>query len=112
LSSEGSANWGQFPLLAEVGSAMPLPRLTRPLRNVEPNPLSNDRDTNHQESATGGAGWDVSDFCAVGGIVAVLLGLLLALFPQTRPGGILVPIGLGIMAASAYAARKKDTTES
>jgi hypothetical protein len=63
------------------------------------------------ENDTGSVGWDVPDFCAVTGMVVLILGLLLAFFTPTREGGILAPIGLGAMATSAYAARKKDTTE-
>jgi hypothetical protein len=52
--------------------------------------------------------WDILDYLAVLGCVAAIAGLVLALWPATRSGSILVPTGLGLMAFAAYAARRRD----
>jgi hypothetical protein len=52
--------------------------------------------------------WDLLDYLAVLGVVLALAGLVLTLLPATRSGGVLVPAGLAVMAAAAYAARRKD----
>jgi hypothetical protein len=52
--------------------------------------------------------WDLFDCLAIFGVVALLAGLLLTVLPATRPGGVCVPVGLGLMAFAAYAARRSD----
>ncbi len=53
-------------------------------------------------------GWDVYDFATVIGIALACVGLILALFPVLRGGGILFPIGAAMMAFAAYGARHRD----
>jgi hypothetical protein len=52
--------------------------------------------------------WDVYDFATVLGIALTCIGLILALFPVLRGGGILFPIGAATMAFAAYGARRRD----
>jgi hypothetical protein len=56
--------------------------------------------------------WDSYDFVLVIGTILMLLGFVLALFPSLRAGGILFPIGTGLMACAAYAARRRDSYSS
>lgn len=56
-------------------------------------------------------GWDAYDFAAVAGIVLAIIGLILVLFPATRSGGVLLPIGAGVTAAATYGARQRDQAD-
>jgi hypothetical protein len=89
---------------------MRLPRrATRP-RHVEPTPPANHEGIDG-DSGGEATGWDLADYLAVLGIVLVVVGLILAILPRTRSGGVLVPIGFGLMAGGSYAARKKDKSD-
>lgn len=99
--------------LAEGGPTMRLPRRTELPRNVGRYALRSRPDGNSEEEVVRSApGWDILDYLAVLGLVASLAGLVLALWPATRSGGVLVPVGLGLMAIGAYAARRRDGTTS
>ena len=102
-----AANWSEFAL-SEEGPTMSLPRRSVPPRNVSPAaspappPLDDGTDRQNRDI------WDLPDVLAAAGLVVALIGLLLTIFPETRRGGIFVPIGLVVMAVAAYAARRKD----
>lgn len=104
-----AANWSEFAL-SEEGPTMPLPRRSASPGSVSPRiapalpPLNDETDRQNHDI------WDLPDILAVAGIVAAVIGLLLAFFPETRRGGTLVPIGLVLMAIAAYVARRKDGT--
>ena len=101
-------NWSEHPLLAEIGPTMTLPRRATPPRNVEPfRPQEWGRFSGKGEEVTTSA-WDAFDYLAVMGGLVSAAGLFLALLPQTRSWGVLVPVGLALMALAAYTARRKD----
>ena len=104
-----AANWDKFAL-SEEGPTMVLPRRSAPLGNstrFKPDGAPrNDSPARDTESNA----WDFPDYLAVAGIVITLIGLALALIPETRRGGLLAPAGLILMAIAAYAARRRDET--
>jgi hypothetical protein len=105
LDVEVGPHWDGFPRLAEVGVAMPLPRLSSPPRGVRPNPL---RDASDHDPPVR---WDALDCLVVAGVVLFLIGVLCALFERTRAGGILVPVGAALFAGAGFAARLGTTPE-
>jgi transposase-like protein len=52
--------------------------------------------------------WDIYDYAVIAGIILSCLGFLFALFPQSRTGGILFPIGAALMAFAAYGSNEGD----
>jgi hypothetical protein len=52
--------------------------------------------------------WDLLDYAAVVGAIACLTGFVMGFLPSLREGGLLVPLGLCLMAGAAFAARAKD----
>ncbi|MGH6847090.1 MAG: hypothetical protein ACREC0_06540 [Methylocella sp.] len=52
--------------------------------------------------------WSGPDFMAVAGMMSLLAGFVLALFPAYRAGGVLFPIGAALLAATGYWARYRD----
>ena len=108
----GTADWHKFPMLAEDGPVMKLPRRATPPRNVERcRPLEWSRN-GEAESKLPTSAWDLIDWLAIVGGIVSMAGLILALPPETMPWGILVPAGLALMAFAACAARRKDTAAS
>jgi hypothetical protein len=108
---DAAANWAEF-ILSDDGPAIPLPRRSVPPRNAERYSSSEVPWKDNASIAANTDSWDQIDLLAVVGCVIALIGLLLALFPELRRGGILVPVGLALMAIAAYAARRKDETAS
>jgi hypothetical protein len=54
--------------------------------------------------------WDFFDFLSIFGVIFVVIGFVFALLPAIRAGGVLFPIGLGLMAFAAYGAQRRDVT--
>jgi hypothetical protein len=107
VSTDGTASWPEFAL-TEVGPAMKLPRHRSPPRNIGSYRPNDRREQGGPQAGTPLHTWDLPDYIAVLGIIVVVVGLLCALMPWTRSGGILVPLGFGLMTIAAFDARRKD----
>lgn len=106
---DGTANWADF-LLPEQGRSIPLPRRAAPPRNAEPYSSGNIPWPDELTMTESHDSWDWLDYLAVAGIIVAVVGLLLAIVPESRRAGVLVPVGLAMIATAAYAARRKDQT--
>lgn len=103
------ASWDELPPLAEIGPPMSLPRRLAPPRNVRSLELPPDLNRMADDADDS---WDSLDYMTMFGAAVGAAGFVLALWPETRRWGAMVPIGFLLIAIAAYLARGKDAAEA